>query len=704
MSFLHSLRVPVSCALLLSLALPLSVAAQTPASRPDPARPVAADTAPASAQSGTGAPLRLDVRSSSPRAAAPSARFGLRGAGPFAVSSLPVLDAAAFLADDARLPPGALRTGTVLPVGLDLPAHGPGWRALDDGARLLWVELTSPGAAGLRLAIEHLTLAPGAELWVHDGAGGAAALGPHAPAAPFWTGVVDGERAQLELYEPAHAAGGSRLVLGATLIMVRNPHVGGPGGPTEGGCHNDVLCHPEWHPLHDATVHINSIDGSTGLACSATLLATTDGDLSPYVLTAQHCVNSEAVADSLAARFFRQSASCGGALAVEQTAAWGDLLATSGPYDMSLILLHGTLPAGAVWAGWTLQGMNDGVAVAGIHHPGGQPKKISFGTKGATGVGNPANIYGVTWQSGTIQGGSSGSGLYRANNQMLVGVASVSAVPQGCVNPAGPSGYGKLKEWHAGDGAVAALLAAGSDDAFEPNDECASAVPLPVGVTGGLVVKLTHPDWYGVTLGPGGSVSVIAHSVVAHGDVDLELRDGCSGALLNAALGSDDVESVSFVNSAGFERQVLLSVFLADDVRAHYSLDVTVNAGDPGFLWLGPGVAGSAGTPSLGGQGDLSPGGSGYTLTLSGGLPFAPAHLFASLTGGALPFKGGTFHPLPIDAAVVVPVDGAGALAIAHSIDAGVPSGTGLTLQAWFADAGAVAGAAASNGLRLVVP
>jgi len=647
---------------------------------------------------------------------------------PAAHLSLPTLDTAAFLAEAARLPAFPQRTGSVLPADLVLGSPGDAWQAQPDGSFLLRVVLDSPGAAGLRLRFDAPVLPQGGELWVLD-ANGQVASGPWAPPAPGWTPVVDGARVVLELLLPPGSALARPLRIADVLVMALNPGAAlasgagtpgagpagvgahGPGAPapdappgtqTLGSCHVDVMCHPEWHPLHNATVHIDSIDGSTGLGCSATLLATQNGDLTPYLLTANHCVSNEFVADTLAARFFRQTTSCGGALDVQQTAAAADVLATTAVWDMTLLMLHGPLPEGAVWAGWTTVGLPAAAELVGIHHPGGQPKKISLGHKSILNLGN--TLYTVEWDEGTIEGGSSGSGLYKAVNQLFIGVASVSSTPLGCTNPDGPSGYGKFKDWYAADPLVAGYFAAGTDDAFEPNDSCAAAVPLPLGRTTGLVVKSLDEDHFAVTLGSQGSLAVTLGALAAYGDVDLELRDGCSGALLAATSGAADLQQLAWTNDTGSTRDLVLRVFLVDDVRADYTLDVTFDPGDPGFFDVGPGLPGSAGTPTLGGAGDLSPGGSGFTVSVANALPFAPGYVFLSFVGNPQPFLGGSFYPWPIHAQQVLGMDASGGLTIATSIDASFPSGISAVLQYWFLDAAGPQGASASNGLRLVVP
>lgn len=123
------------------------------------------------------------------------------------------------------------------------------------------------------------------------------------------------------------------------------------------------------------------------------------------------------------------------------------------------------------------------------------------------------------------------------------------------------------------------------------------------------------------------------------------------------------------------------------------------------FFDVGPGLAGGAGLPALTGAGDLAAGsGTGFTLHAGNTSAFNLVTLFVSTTQGAAPFKGGTFYPLPVLLALPLPADAAGQVNLAGTIPAGTPSGISFVMQAWMPDAGAPHGAAATNGLKALVP
>ncbi len=127
--------------------------------------------------------------------------------------------------------------------------------------------------------------------------------------------------------------------------------------------------------------------------------------------------------------------------------------------------------------------------------------------------------------------------------------------------------------------------------------------------------------------------------------------------------------------------------------------------GFPGtFAGSGQGVAGAKGFPVLSGSGDLTPGGPGFTLHLQLVKNLASGLLFVSTEVGALPFKGGTFVPVPVLAAVPVSVGGGGKLDLPGALPVGLPAGTTIVLQAWFTDSAAILGVSATNGLQLTTP
>ena len=119
---------------------------------------------------------------------------------------------------------------------------------------------------------------------------------------------------------------------------------------------------------------------------------------------------------------------------------------------------------------------------------------------------------------------------------------------------------------------------------------------------------------------------------------------------------------------------------------------------------LGGALAGSAGTPSLTGAGELSAG-QAITLTVAGAKPFAPTWIILGVTAIHLPLKGGTLVPAPLRRGGRPghgrhrrPRDRR-----AHQRRR-CRRRTTIVVQAWMLDAGGVQGAAATNGVSGTAP
>jgi predicted deacylase len=135
---------------------------------------------------------------------------------------------------------------------------------------------------------------------------------------------------------------------------------------------------------------------------------------------------------------------------------------------------------------------------------------------------------------------------------------------------------------------------------------------------------------------------------------------------------------------------------------------LTVLSGFGGsFVNIGPGTGGAFGTPVLAGDGDLTPGGAGFTIDISGVAPGASGILFAGLTESfpALSVAGVAFH-LGVPWVLEVPllVDGSGTLSFGGTIDVAL-AGLDIASQTLWADpTGPTGVATGSNGLRLEIP
>ena len=205
-------------------------------------------------------------------------------------------------------------------------------------------------------------------------------------------------------------------------------------------CHLDATCYPEWSSSASgvALIAFETSEGGSRF-CSGTLLNNRRQDLTPYFLTAAHCVDTEEEARSVTAFWLYQTQTCNGELPDLQSVPiteGASLLSTTGfrelydpEGDMTLLQLEGDLPDGVMFQGWDADPQPIGSQVTGIHHPGSDDwgffKRISFGQIiPDQDRGTSDDVYAIVrYTQGLIEGGSSGSALF-SSPETVVGVQS----------------------------------------------------------------------------------------------------------------------------------------------------------------------------------------------------------------------------------------------------------------------------------------
>jgi hypothetical protein len=202
-------------------------------------------------------------------------------------------------------------------------------------------------------------------------------------------------------------------------------------------------------------------DAGSSFTCTGTALNDADSStFRPYFLSANHCISTQSVADTLNTFWNFESQSCNSDIQsseVVQLTQGAQMLTTDFDTDTSLFILREQLPAGGWFAGWDVS--FEPAAVFGIHHPSGDLKKLSFGDvisyssrfqNDSLDSSNPdANFLRTQWSAGTTEGGSSGSAIFNQSSQvvgtLLGGAASCSA-------PDAPDWYGRFDRAYLSNG------------------------------------------------------------------------------------------------------------------------------------------------------------------------------------------------------------------------------------------------------------
>lgn len=529
-----------------------------------------------------------------PGRSAPSKRLGL------AVEAVPQValagvDREALLKADEK----AQREGRKilrLGIGRDvtLAASDGHWYDLQDGGRLWVAEIVSPGALGLRLHFAKARLPQGVEVAVYapEGADRKARYletGFDLPSpepevfgskagldrSGGWTRTLLGERARIEVYFPKSAARRAGRVL--PFVVDRLQHVyldpvaqmAGVAKDLAGPCHNDVACFPEWSNVAKAVAVVNFVIGGDTFGCTGQLLNAENSDKTPYWLTANHCISTQAVAQTAEVFWRYQNPSCGGptpALSSVQSSTGATLLQTGTSSDFTLLMIEGTIPSGLFWAGWTSSPVANGTESTAIHHPWGEYKRISFGAKASSPTCGGSNNVRINWTDGPTEPGSSGSGIFRDDTQQLYG--QLECGPSSCDNETNDS-YGAFSVTYPN---ISALLVGGSDDASENNDACSTPKVITSGTLADRIVKSTDVDWYQFNLGPYRKLTVNLSFTHANGDIDTALYAACGGSVVKSSAGTGDTEVMTYANVSSETIPVYVKVYLYSDTRNSYDM------------------------------------------------------------------------------------------------------------------------------------
>lgn len=510
---------------------------------------------------------------------------------------MPEQDHGFLLAEDELLKNGcgARRISVIVPVPLGLVDGA--WTPVPGGA--VWrVEIASPSAWTSRVQITGLDLPEGQEIRLSSVGFPDSVVGPLRGRGEFGTGeawsmVFPTGRTLIEWYAP-RGTPVDRLPFDSVEYFHGYRDVFGLGqaagdeGGVAGQCHLQPACYPQWANESNATVRLFILNS----ACSGTMVATSAADETPYLLTARHCVANASEAASTQVNFFARSPTCGGTPQFGTSIQGCSVVTIYAPNDTSLLMVMPILPAGAGWSGWTGGPVSQPTNSTCLHHPSGETQAISFATMmngglncgPAVGGGGPENFHELAWDGTVIEQGSSGSGIYRSLERLLYGVASCAEAGLGCTNPYPNAGYGRL-DVSLGAGGFAGPLAAGSDDAFEPNDQCSSASTALTGPSGSvtsLVVKRLDEDWYAFQVLPGQRIQLSFNWNTSWGDLDFELRttgglsQPCGSTLVAPLPGQTVSNTLDYVNRTTQET-LLLRVSLGSNVRNTYGLSWNIS-------------------------------------------------------------------------------------------------------------------------------
>ena len=226
-----------------------------------------------------------------------------------------------------------------------------------DGSQLIVLIIKSSGASGVGVHFRNFALADGEEVYVYGAATDSIVFGPFTEKGPwgsgeFWSGTVDGDTAVIEFYKRTDENGHGFEIFEISHILAELDWRLRSNEPDILNCEVDASCFGD--PEKNAVARI--LFNSNGpRVCTGTLLNNIAQDETPYFLTANHCVNSQAVAQTVEAYWFYQTTSCNSGVLRNwvHTGPGANLLATQASNDFSFIRLQNNAPGGAFFSGWT---------------------------------------------------------------------------------------------------------------------------------------------------------------------------------------------------------------------------------------------------------------------------------------------------------------------------------------------------------------
>jgi Trypsin-like peptidase domain/Fibronectin type III domain len=306
-----------------------------------------------------------------------------------------------------------------------------------DGSQVIALILKSSGASGVGVHFRDFALADNEEVYVYGTSADSIVFGPYTNKGPwgsgeFWSGTVDGDAIVIEFYKRTDENGKGFEIFEISHIFTELDWRLQSNEPEVLFCEIDASCYGDSEKNAVGRIRFND---NGVYVCTGTLLNDLAQDRAPYFLTANHCVSTQAVAQTVEVYWFYQTTSCNSGVLRSwiHSPPGANLLVTQSSNDFCLLRLYNNAPAGALFSGWTSVAQLLGTSVFGLHHPDVfvPPTAYSYLRRSTGTITNTnescfalVNAYGIGWTSGTTEHGSSGSGLFTSNSHQLVGVLS----------------------------------------------------------------------------------------------------------------------------------------------------------------------------------------------------------------------------------------------------------------------------------------
>ncbi len=341
------------------------------------------------------------------------------------IHTTPVLNIQPFIDEDKitdKYKDIAWRFGIEQFVNLNLNNSGL-WETLANGDKIWRLKIISPNAKTINLNYSSFQIPAGATFFVYNKNQvlGSFTHENNKASGQFSTSLLKGDNVVLEYVEPASVQGQGIIEVSSVVHGYRDLFNQLKGFGNSGACNVNAICDTSFwgNEIRSAVMLLTA---GNSRFCSGALVNNTLQDGTPYVLTANHCGPST----NNIFMFNYQSATCSPSVdgSTAQTISGCTIRANDGPSDFFLVELSSAPPAGynVFYSGWSSVNVFP-TKGTGIHFPALDVKKISHDDdlvieSGYYTAGN--NHWEVLdWNSGTTEGGSSGSPLFDQNHRIV---------------------------------------------------------------------------------------------------------------------------------------------------------------------------------------------------------------------------------------------------------------------------------------------
>lgn len=333
-----------------------------------------------------------------------------------------------------------------LPVPVALNPSNAGF-TVKKGGETVWVmAVASKGALSLNAILSPFNLPDGAYVYIYDEGHEVVrgAFTSESGKGTLPTLPVPGDRMVIESHFPggtipANAIGVSQIAHDFAgffrLTSSKDIYYG-----RSGGCEVDLNCSINQKYLLSSRSVCRLLVAGTEL-CSGTLINNTGKDYKAYVLTANHCIESEGNALNTIFVFNYESPWCDGPDYSRQHSISGSILrASNTEIDFALVELSSfpSLVIRPYFSGWDITATLPASTYT-VHHPQGDVKKISVDDNPPLSSSYPVSGYAplgfwriLRWDLGTTEAGSSGGGLFDQNSRLR---GTLTGGAANCANP-----------------------------------------------------------------------------------------------------------------------------------------------------------------------------------------------------------------------------------------------------------------------------